>query len=374
MTSKKQSGKKVKRFTLHGAVAVVAVIGILLIEEGCNSDEGMVGPVSDMPDVASGMRVEAEGGAVLRAASSYDDPVYALQPGPKDFNDLQAQASATIPGGFGGAYQDGNGGTVVWLKDPSKSTVALDALMGFQPADVKDYHRVSRGGVTFAQGTYDWRDLNVWFKRAISVWRDGVVGMDIDERTNRIWIGVTNTAIEDDLRTALAGENVPAGAVTIEHHSGIVPSRGVPSREYPTVPTEAQTMTLRSNFDPPYHSGILQQGTGVPAACTMGAIVRLTSSKNGFLTTSHCTDVMFRDDGNDHYQPTPTGGDNIGEEYDDHGRIQHDSCEVGESCRLSDAALVEFDDADDGDDRGHIARTTGIGGVVPLSRTVSFCG
>ena len=131
----------------------------------------------------------------------------------------------------------------------------------------------------------------------------------------------------------------------------------------------AQTMTLQSNFDPPYHSGIRVGATGIPGngVCTMGAIVRITSSINGYLAPSHCTDVMFRDDGNDHFQPT-INDDEIGEEYDDHGHVGgYDECPPTHRCRLSDAALVEFHTQSDGEDRGHIARTTGIGSITLTS-------
>jgi hypothetical protein len=354
----KQRGALGKRLRpRHGTVAVLVVLGIVLIEEGCSNETDLAGPDSNPP------RLAAIGD--LSDESRFDHPMYDLPTGHKDMNDQLALAAATIPGGFGGSFKNAAGQTVVWIKDISKSADALNTLMGFQPGDAKSYHRTERSNVIFMQGTYDWRDLNAWFRGALDVWRDGVVGMDIDERTNKLYIGVDNTGIKPALERDLQRAGIPLEAVDIEYMATIVPSGGGP---VPPV-TELQTMTLRSNFDPPYHSGIQHGATGIPndSTCTMGAIVRITSSINGYLTASHCTDVMFRDDGNDHFQPT-IDDDNIGEEYDDRGHVPgYDGCDTGEQCRLSDAALVRFTTASDGSDRGHIARTTGIGSITLTS-------
>ena len=345
---------------LHGMVAVLVVLGIALTEEACSNDTDLAGPEIDTPSLS-----------VSSDANFYDDPyehpMYDLPDGPKDYNDLLADAASSIPGGFGGAYRNESGQTVVWLKDLTQSDVALAALMGFQPADVKSYHRTDPSNVQFVQGAYDWRDLNLWFKTAHAYWRDGVVGMDIDERTNKLYIGVTDTGIAGDVRNSLEAAGIPRDAVDVEYHAPIVPAIGAWHDNLDA--SAAQTVTLRSNFDPPYHSGIQHGATGLPqdAPCTMGAIVRITNSINGYLTASHCTNVMFREDNDDHFQPT-INDDNIGEEYDDRGHVAgYDACQTGELCRLSDAALVRFTTASDGEDRGHIARTTGIGSYTLTS-------
>ena len=89
-----------------------------------------------------------------------------------------------IPGGFGGAYKNGSGQTVVYITDVTKSAGALNSLMGLQPSGAKSYHRTERSDIVFVQGAYDWRDLNAWYKLALREWRDGVVLMDIDERAS----------------------------------------------------------------------------------------------------------------------------------------------------------------------------------------------
>lgn len=352
--AKRSDGAEKKLKPWHGLGAALLIVGIAVGGEACQGGDVLVpesGPIFLEVD-------EATGG--FDSQDLYGGPEYALPHGPKDFNDLLAQAAAKVPGGFGGAYKETDGSIVVWLKDLRKTGVALDSLMAMQPTEVKSYHRVEAMTVRFVEAAYDWRDLNRWFKLAARQWRTGVVFMDIDDRTNRVYVGVSSAGLAAGLRADIEAAGVPSGALVIGVESPIVPAigplAGVGAK------TDGTNVTLGQTVDPPYFAGFKAEGASTNGPCTMGPIVRLTSTRNGYLTASHCTQRIYSDDGRDHFQAT-TNDNNIGQEYDDAPSTRHPHCDVTALCRRSDAALIEFDDATDAA-RGHIARIASLGSTA----------
>ncbi|MCG8467632.1 MAG: S1 family peptidase [Gemmatimonadetes bacterium] len=153
---------------------------------------------------------------------------------------------------------------------------------------------------------------------------------------------------------------VPLAAVEFSIQDEIVASHGPIEEEAPG--ESAATVTLTGTAPTPYFAGFKIHATGLPAGrgpCSMGPVVRINSSTNGFITASHCTDQIFSNDGNTHFQPT-LSGNLLGTEHKDQTGISHPSCPPTSLCRKSDAAIVKFSSASMGA-RGHIARVTGIG-------------
>ena len=69
--------RRTKRFTLHGVLVVVAVVSILLIEEGCSNETDLAGPSPDPPRLA-----ETPVMGDLSDEFRFDHPMYDLPSGP----------------------------------------------------------------------------------------------------------------------------------------------------------------------------------------------------------------------------------------------------------------------------------------------------
>lgn len=280
----------------------------------------------------------------------------------KTTNELIAEMAASVPGGFGGAFYDASGDVIVWLTDLEQAEAAVDALMGFQPPGAPEHRRVSRGRIKVRQAAYDWIELSQWFGLAIQAWAPGeTLLMDIDEATNKIFIGVREMAIEARLRSALETAGIPTGAVDVGLQSPILPAVASTVGNAVDTSVGAMTVMLTSTAPTPYYAGFKIEGTGVPGggACTMGPQVTISGSLNGFITASHCTDQVYASDGNTQFQPVLTGN-LIGNEYKDKTTISHPSCPPVGLCRKSDAAVIKYNTAA-WSGVGLIARVTGIG-------------
>jgi len=262
--------------------------------------------------------------------------------------------AASVPGGYGGAFSDEQGNVVVWLKDPSRSTKAIDALLTHQTGS----RRVSRSKISVRTATYDWQELMRFRTLATKAWiRGQTVLMDIDERTNQVYVGVRDPSIEPTLRATLVDLGVPPDAVVIEATSPAVASYG----EKTGADADLAVVTLRSTAAPPYYAGFMITGTGVPGPCSMGPQISI-GSVTGFLTASHCTDQVFAIDGNTHFQPS-SSGNLVGSEFKDAGGISHPWCAPATICRRSDAAIVKYNNASWAG-VGLIARVTAIGSTT----------
>jgi len=127
-------------------------------------------------------------------------------PGPLSADAALAEVNRAVPG-FGGMYVDEAGVVNVWVRDPG--TAPMGTLKRYFGEAVR-LHR----------GDYDFAQLAAWRNRARPVLAvAGVVLLDVDERTNRVRVGVAEGANARRAARAVRREmnrrGVPAAAVEI---------------------------------------------------------------------------------------------------------------------------------------------------------------
>ena len=247
-----------------------------------------------------------------------------------------AEMAELLPG-FGGLFYDEKGRPTVYLTD-SSSELQLKSM---------------NPDVVILQGDYDFRTLQryrVELRSALSI--DGVVALDVDERSNRVRISINedlNPKQRSQLRRRLMRMSADPDAVTIDEQPEFLPHPGtVQDTERPVV-------------------GGLQ--IGFPGfVCTLGYVINAATQ---FVTNSHCTLIQGGVEGTPYTQNA--GGPNIGVEVFDplYGPIP--GCPPGRVCRLSDSAFADFN-ATTLRNQGQIARTVtcNAGGMGDLELDGTF--
>jgi hypothetical protein len=236
-------------------------------------------------------------------------------PGPAaawDRDALKVAATKDVPT-FGGSYLDDDGSTLhVWLTRPTaddalRSRAALATGVGNR-APV-----VHRADYTFAQ-LKQWRDAT----RALLA-LPGVTMLDIDERTNRLVVGVEDTGRDGPAVTAgLARLAVPRAAVTLTRAGPVTQSLGDRNR--------------------PLGGGVKIRHTS--GFCSLGFIAQ-RAGVSGFVTNSHCSVTSGSVDSGKYWQPdNASSGDTVGVETVDPAFSTASPCPVGRKCRKSDANFV----------------------------------
>jgi hypothetical protein len=247
--------------------------------------------------------------------------------------------------GFGGLYLEGANET-----SPGRLTVVV-TNPGAIPDDVvrarvsKLLRRMGRsdlsdlvtaGGVAITRGNYTFAQLKGWYPYATALLaRPGVLRTDIDERRNRLVVGVADEARRQEVAEALGRARIPAGAVLIE-----------------LTPPVQLTATLS---DPvrPVVGGLTINDELYQNRCTLG-YNHVFGNSRVFVTAAHCTGghaaigvvtqmVM--------HQPRYNGtmANAVGYELSDppfFDNATDSRCPAGVSrgCRYSDAAAFEYYD------------------------------
>jgi hypothetical protein len=171
----------------------------------------------------------------------------------------------------------------------------------------------------------------------------GVSAISIDEARNTVQIGTTSADAEARIRDAALGLLIPTMALAFESDSGF----------------RKQT-SLRDRFRP-IPGGV--QANTVFWRCTVGPNV-MTAYGSGFVTASHCTEIPWRADSLNFFQPNVEWGDLVGFDFADPtpselGRV----CDPYDRCRLSDAAFIRYDYSLWAE-LGRIARTEELGSTT----------
>ncbi|GIE98710.1 hypothetical protein [Paractinoplanes rishiriensis] len=235
-----------------------------------------------------------------------------------DLDRQKLAANSDVPT-FGGSYVDDDGATHVWSTRPAASG-----------------RLVHRADYTFAQ-LVAWRDAT----RALLA-LPGVTTLDIDERTNRLEVGVEDTGRDGPAVTAgLARLGVPRPAVRLTRNGPITRTLG----------DEARPLRggLKIRFGEKFCSlGFIAQRAGV----------------SGFVTNSHCSTQPGVMDSGKYWQPNkPVDGSKVvGSETADPAYTASIACPPGRKCRRSDSNFVAGT-AGVGLSQGHIARP-------PLNSTI----
>ncbi len=238
------------------------------------------------------------------------------------------EVAQEVPG-FGGAFYDENGDINVYLLNSSKKEQAKAALSAVFGANLltrdRDHPlwspRLPKGEVKVLQGKYDFATLAQWRRRADDhvFSYPGVIFTDVDERNNRVLIGVESEETAVKVGEKLADLNVPDGAVGFE------------------VGEVESTLTLNDRVRPVV-GGVATSPAG-GGACTLGFnAYHYSLNAYGFVTNSHCSSSTDARDSTRYYQ----GGDYISDEIRDYSGFTGGSCPSGSRCRYSDSNFVRY--------------------------------
>jgi hypothetical protein len=245
--------------------------------------------------------------------------------------------------GFGGAYVGSDGVRYVWLTHPSDSGL-LNARSVLTDRLGEEFET---GTFVARRATYTFEQLDAWHDKMIEVLAiDGVVLSDIDDRTNRLTVGVISVKESEAAVTAeLRRIGVPEEAVEIEETSPV---------RFALLNTRRPMV---GGLQIQFQTGVFGLGTGT---CTLGVITK-RGTANGFVTNSHCSRTQGEVDNGRYWQPTrgALDGGQVGTEtvdpYYDTGSHDGVSCPSGRRCRISDSNFVARH-TDVTLDRGFIAR------------------
>ncbi|GIW53352.1 MAG: hypothetical protein KatS3mg081_2707 [Gemmatimonadales bacterium] len=255
----------------------------------------------------------------------------------RTYDDDLADLAAQLPG-FGGLYLDSTGELVVQLKDVSRLQEAKAKVQQFlltrSGGNSVLAHEYARyvDGMKAVRARYDFRELHSWYrilrKRVFGL---GTVTMsDINERRNRIMIGVTDTASIQLVDELLVRLPVPREAIIVQ--------------VFPRFKGQA---SLQGTVRPVI--GGVQIGWIPGRVCTLSYNVASVLTGGSvdynwyFVTASHCTDKIWALTG--HSMGQPTEASPIGVEVSDPPLFdsqQDPICPPGKLCRYSDAALFRY--------------------------------
>lgn len=265
-------------------------------------------------------------------------------PVPRTLDDLFLDIARQVPE-FGGLYLEQERLRVV-LTEPSASVLAvarraIERVFGRERFDLAQAEAIS--------GRYSFRSLAAWrtgLERLLE--RGEITRLDVDERRNRLLIGLADAADQERIAAVLLRRGVPAEAV------------GFVVRPPLRLNADPLTNALREHRRP-LVGGLLIETPG--SGCTLGFLAERYGTL-GLVTASHCIDPMGQvtgavvyQDGHDFETPgAPQSLDDpIGFELVD------PPFGCGGTCRSSDAAFVALDE----DETLRLGRIAGSPGHPP---------
>jgi hypothetical protein len=220
---------------------------------------------------------------------------------------------------FGGAYVGADGALHVWLTKPT-TTGAERARAAFAGATTT----ATQKAVVVHRADYTFTQLKAWHDRlAGMIGKSGVTLTDVDDRTNRVTVGLENPAATGGhVRTSLARLGIPLAAVDIIAAAPVAPT------------LRDRTRPLRGGIQIQYES----------AQCTLG-LPAIRDGVFGFIGNSHCSDVRSQVDNGLYWQSSRDAGntDLVGSEMVDPPFKTGGTCPAGQRCRLSDTNFVRSD-------------------------------
>lgn len=283
----------------------------------------------DAPAVSVGPRARTEAAAVTalgRPAANLDDAL-------RQIEDL-------LPG-FGGLYVDDNDELVIRVRDPNRAGLAPSAVL-----QVLGRIPGRRGGpVRIHPADYTFAELQGWMRTILrSVSSVGIIEADINERANRLFLGVDNEGVASRIQVELTHLGSPLGAV-----------------DFQTIAASAKLSANDSltSVSTPVVGGVMVQSRNGPQGgskphCTAGfnAWLLPDTVQLYLVINDHCTWPMGGVTGDtlwqSHYSagaPRPIAIEVASAQY----RALPDSlCWGGALCRYSDAALFRYFNSSDG--------------------------
>ena len=269
------------------------------------------------------------------------------------FDDTLADVANVAPG-FGGVFVDVDGALVVAVTATADRSKVLSALETIASGALlrNGENGDAYPNVRYQQVDYDVRDLIRWRSALRAAWVPGITLVDVDERANRLRLGVRDQEVRVALERRLAELDVPSGAVVIQLSASAV-----------------QRTSLGDRFRP-VPGGVREyyvyDAVGSSAACTV-MVNAQTDLGLGFVTPGHCS---YQQGGSPdmtaHYQNSATISNLVGYEVADsplHACVENSDG----GCRYADASFVAYDSAAFAE-LGYLARTVSPNSIY--SRTI----
>lgn len=233
---------------------------------------------------------------------------------PRGMDALFVSLNREVPG-FGGMFIEPDEAVLyVYLKDLGRSQGISTAFeRRFGPSLLRQ--RVGREGTVkeltlkFLPAEFDAEELFGWKNSLYGVWREyGMEMLDLDERNNRVHVGVATQAMVNPVLEHASELGIPDGAVFVEVMSRAIPMSGPAltgssATVNETVRGGIKVVNLFSTFSP----------TG---ECTLG-FNAIRNGVRGFVTASHCTSKVFALDAPMEEDLFNSAGALIGKEYVD---------------------------------------------------------
>lgn len=292
------------------------------------------------------MKSENPGGAAQtygRVALTYDDELASL--------------AARVPG-LGGIFYDSAGRLTVSLRDPVELSAVRASLAQFLKRRIRPGSPAASrldaemASMRFVSAEFDFRDLLLWKRTVIDPMLGGAANyIDIDERRNRIVLGVWDAARIESLRALVTALPMPSLAVEVIQ---VAASRPEPERSFFPSLSALRILngTLRDTYRPVPAGVEIQMPLNLTEfnRCTLGYNLRPISGGDPALryavTNSHCSKERSVLDLGDMGQAERFN--NVATEVIDPAffdNSQNPVCPVGKRCRYTDASLYKYFDA-----------------------------
>jgi hypothetical protein len=199
------------------------------------------------------------------------------------------------------------------------------------------------GRIQVLPAAYGFRELKGWHDRLTPdvLAMPGVVMTDIDDRSNRLTVGIESLESKGVVEDTLFALGVPLEAVNIVE-----------------TPAVAQELTLRDRRRPIVGGQQISFRRGTSTLICTEGFNAVRAGVAGYVVNSHCTAVQGGVEGTAHHQPTIAlfGLNRIGVETVDPVYFVGAPCPAGRRCRRSDSAFARRD-AGVTASQGRIART-----------------
>jgi hypothetical protein len=248
-------------------------------------------------------------------------------------DDRLAAVARQAPG-FGGAFVDAASDTLfVYVADQGRSAALAEGAFRalFLPDDLPAETKILRADYTFLE-------LKAWLDRMVGVLGiSGVVFTDIDDRRNRLSVGVESVYAIPAVEAELARNSVPREAVLIDVTEPVTYENSLQDRHRPLV------NGLQISFF-----------AGGQFLCTLGWVA-VRQGVSGYVTNSHCTAVQGGVENTQHNQPISGAGNRIGQETVDPVYFTGGACPPARRCRYSDSSFGRLDTGVTGN-QGEIAK------------------
>ncbi|NTX52404.1 hypothetical protein [Myxococcus sp. CA039A] len=230
---------------------------------------------------------------------------------PRTLDDALLEVEREVPG-FGGMYHDEKGRLVVRLVNATAAPAARRAI-----ASVFGAERIPQAGVVTQPATRTFSQLKALQERLTPdvLALPGTVFTDVDEKSNRVAIGVEKAEARAIVERAIARLAVARDAVDIVEWGPINPT------------------SVQSGWTP-VGGGLQIETPG--KYCTLG-FPALQGGTLGFVSNSHCTQVQGGVESTPAYQAVAPWL--VGTETTDPGYASGGSCPAGRICRSSDSAF-----------------------------------